>query len=133
MGDHPRNGHGRATGPAAAILFNGEEAIEFSTAFKGREREIVDLFKATFTASEGAEEGTLFGNLVRDLLGTTAERDLFVFVAEETGTIVGTIVFSRLTYDQDDRTVFVLAPVAVATGHQGKGIGQALLAHGLAA
>lgn len=107
--------------------------MEVSRGFKGREREIVDLFTATFTASEGADEGTLIGNLVRDLLSTTAERDLFVFTAEEAGTIVGAIVFSRLTYDRDDRTVFVLAPVAVTTDRQGKGIGQALLAQGLAA
>lgn len=45
----------------------------------------------------------------------------------------GGIVFSRLTYEQDERTVFVLAPVAVATDEQGKGIGQRLLTHGLAA
>jgi putative acetyltransferase len=107
--------------------------MEVSRGFKGRELEIVDLFTATFTASEGADEGTLIGNLVHELLDTTAERDLFVFTAEEAGTIVGAIVFSRLTYDQDDRTVFVLAPVAVATDRQGRGIGQRLLADGLAA
>ena len=44
----------------------------------------------------------------------------------------GGIVFSRLRYEQDNRTVFVLAPVAVATDQQGKGIGQRLLIHGLA-
>ena len=114
-------------------LSDGDDAMEVSTRSEGRENEIVDLFTSTFTASEGAEEGTLIGNLVRDLLSITARRDLFVFVAEEAGAIVGAIVFSRLTYDRDDRTVFVLAPVAVATGHQGKGIGQVLLAHGLAA
>jgi len=38
-----------------------------------------------------------------------------------------------LTYAQDERTVFVLAPVAVATDQQGEGIGQRLLSHGLAA
>lgn len=70
---------------------------------------------------------------MRNLLGGTAEKDLFVFTADETGTIVGGIVCSRLTFDQDKRTVFVLGPVAVATEHQGKGIGQRLLNHGLMA
>ncbi|MBT8411700.1 MAG: GNAT family N-acetyltransferase, partial [Octadecabacter sp.] len=32
---------------------------------------------------------------------------------------------------QDNRTVFILAPVAVATAHQGFGLGQRLIAHGL--
>jgi predicted N-acetyltransferase YhbS len=89
------------------------------------------LFASTFTASESAEEGALIGNLARELLEGTAPGDIFVFTAEENGTIIGSIVFSRLTYAQDDRTVFVLAPVAVATDRQGTGIGQKLLAHGL--
>jgi putative acetyltransferase len=107
--------------------------MKFSTGFKGREQEIIDLFSATFTASEGAEEGALIGDLVRNLLCGTAEEDLFAFTAEEAGAIVGGIIFSRLTYEQDGRTVFVLAPVAVATAQQGKGVGQRLLNHGLVA
>jgi len=107
--------------------------MEFLTGHKGRDAEIIDLFTATFTASEGEEEGALIGALVHNLLSGTAAKDLFVFSAEEGGTIVGGIVFSRLTYEQDERTVFVLAPVAVATDQQGKGIGQRLLSHGLAA
>lgn len=105
--------------------------MELSTAVKGREREIIDLFGATFTASEGAAEGALIGDLVRNLLGGTAAADLFVVTAEAAGAILGGIVFSRLTYDHDERTVFILAPVAVATARQGEGIGQRLIAHGL--
>jgi putative acetyltransferase len=68
---------------------------------------------------------------VRKLLAGTAPEDIFVFTAEEDGAIIGGIVFSQLTYEQDGRTVFVLAPVAVATRRQGQGIGQKLLAYGL--
>jgi len=107
--------------------------MEFSAEYRGREAQIIDLFTATFTASEGEEEGALIGELVRNLLGGTAPEDLFVFTAAEDGTIVGGIVFSRLTYERDERAVFVLAPVAVATDRQGQGIGQQLLNHGLAA
>jgi predicted N-acetyltransferase YhbS len=107
--------------------------MSFPRGHKGREAKIIDLFTATFTASEGDEEGALIGQLVRNLLGGTAEKDLFVFTAEEDGAIIGGIVFSRLTYEQDQRTVFVLGPVAVAPDWQGKGIGQRLLTHGLAA
>jgi predicted N-acetyltransferase YhbS len=105
----------------------------FSTGFEGREGPIADLFTATFTASEGAAEGALIGDLVRNLLGGTAAADLFVFTAEEAGAIVGGAVFSRVIYEQDDRTVFILAPMAVATDRQGEGIGQRLITHGLTA
>ena len=107
--------------------------MEFLAGYKGREAEIIDLFAATFSASEGEKEGALITELVRNLLGRTAAEDLFVFTAEQDGTIIGGIVFSRLTYERDERTVFVLAPVAVATGQQRRGIGQRLLTHGLAA
>jgi putative acetyltransferase len=106
--------------------------MEFLTGSNGREEEIIDLVTASFTASEGAQEGALIGELVRNLLGGTPEKDLYVFSSVESGVIVGSIVFSRLTYEQDERTVFVLGPVAVATDQQGKGIGQRLLTHGLA-
>jgi predicted N-acetyltransferase YhbS len=66
-------------------------------------------------------------------LYSTDPKDQFVFTARDDGRIVGGIVSSRLTYERDARTVFVLAPVAVATDQQAKGIGQRLLTHGLEA
>ncbi|NEX23428.1 N-acetyltransferase [Thiorhodococcus mannitoliphagus] len=107
--------------------------MEFLTEHKGREAEIIDLFTLAFTVSEGEEEGELIGKLVRNLLDGTAEKDLFVFTADEDGTVIGGIIFSRLTYEQDERILFILAPVAVAPHQQRKGIGQRLLTHGLAA
>jgi len=106
--------------------------MEFSTGPNGREEEIVDLFGATFTASEGSREGALIGDLARSLLRTTAEQDLFVFTAEQDGAIIGGVLCSRLSYAQDDRNLFVLGPVAVVTDQQGNGIGQQLLTYALA-
>ena len=106
--------------------------MELSTGPNGREEEIIDLFTATFTASEGSKEGALIGNLARSLLSSTAEQDLFVFTAEQDGAIIGGVLCSRLSYAQDDRSLFVLGPVAVATDQQRKGIGQKLLTHALA-
>lgn len=105
--------------------------MEFSNLPTGREPAIVDLFKATFTASEGADEGALIAELVRKQLAETAKGDIRVFIAEEEGTLLGAGVFTRMTYAQDDRTVFILSPLAVITERQGEGIGQALLRHGL--
>jgi predicted N-acetyltransferase YhbS len=116
-----------------ASLIQREYVMQFATAPDGREAEIIDLFTSTFSASEGEDEGRLIGELARKLLYETAANDRFVFSAEHDGAIIGGIVFSRLVYDRDPRTVFVLGPVAVAPDQQRQGIGQRLLAHGLAA
>jgi len=102
--------------------------------FKGadnRDRDLCDLFRSTFAASESAEEGEVIGQLVRDLIDTTAPEDFFVWSAYEDNEIVGAIFLSRITYPQDTRAVFILSPVAIATAHQRRGIGQKLIAHGL--
>jgi len=105
--------------------------MEFSSDHVGREQEIMDLFTQTFTASEGSEEGAIIGGLAKNLLESTPFKDLFVFLASEGSTLVGCIFFSRMSFEQDKRTVFILSPVAVKTDQQGKGIGQRLLTHGL--
>ena len=105
--------------------------MEYSSDYKGREDEIISLFNATFSASEGLKEGKAIGVLVKNLFETTKESDLLVFLAWQGKELVGAIIFSRLVYPNDERTVFILSPVAVATSWQRKGIGQALLTHGL--
>lgn len=105
--------------------------LEYSASIRGREQQIIDLFIAAFTASEGTEEGELIGKFVRHMLNSTPERDLFVFIAADGGKIVGSVIFSRLIYDHDDRIVFILSPLAVTTEYHGKGIGQKLVTHGL--
>jgi predicted N-acetyltransferase YhbS len=91
---------------------------------------IVALFTSVFTESEGAAEGELIGRLARDLLEKTSEQDLFNFVADDDGRIVGSIFFSRLDFGNGVEA-FILAPVAVQGHYQGKGIGRALIDHGL--
>lgn len=107
--------------------------MDYSTDCTTHAEAIVELFASSFTASEGAEEGELIGALARRLIAETPAEDLRVFTAWENGTLVGVIIFTRLTYEGDPRTVFMMAPVAVAKVHQGKGIGQRLINHGLSA
>ncbi len=105
--------------------------MKFTTGFAGREQRLVELFAATFTSSEGADEGALIGDLVRDLLAETAMEDIRVFFAEDAGRITGAAIFTRLTYADDPHIVFLLSPMAVATGRQRQGIGHALLSFAL--
>ncbi|MCA3507044.1 MAG: N-acetyltransferase [Rhodobacter sp.] len=93
--------------------------------------EIARLFSVTFTASEGADEGVLIGRLALRLMTKTPPEDVRVLVAWDSGAAVGAIIFSRLTYESDNRLVFVLGPVAVAPDRQNEGIGQRLIAWGI--
>jgi putative acetyltransferase len=106
--------------------------LEVSSEYKAHARSIGDLFTATFTASEGTDEGALIGQLARRLMAETPAQDLRVFTAWKRGELVGAILFSRLIYTGDTRSVFVLGPVAVATHRQNQGIGQRLISHGIA-
>jgi predicted N-acetyltransferase YhbS len=105
--------------------------MDFRLGARDRSGELVRLFAETFTASEGPGEGRLIGGLAEDLFTTTPDADLVVVSASVDGDLAGCIAFSRLTFEGDDRRVFVLAPVAVATARQGQGVGQALIRHGL--
>ena len=67
---------------------------------------IIDLFEDTFTTSEGAEEGVLIKTLVDNLLTATSRDDIFVFSVWKSGDISGSIIFSRLIYDQDEADRF---------------------------
>jgi len=99
--------------------------------FKDAERrEIQELFTQTFSDSEGQSEGKLIGRLVSDLMNETDDKDILGFVATENEQIVGSIFFTRLSFDAPVE-VFLLSPVAVHSNHQGKTIGQTLIKFGL--
>lgn len=104
--------------------------MEFKTYHSVNTTAIEQLFRSVFTASAGADEGSMLGDLVKEMMITTQSQDLFGFVAVEEEQLVGVIFFSRLTCEADVN-VFILSPVAVQTAHQGRGIGRALIMHGL--
>lgn len=100
--------------------------MEFSVFNPGQSQEIIDLFTAVFSDSDGKSEGLLIGNLAFELIETTDSHELFGFVAKAKENIVGCIFFSRITFESGINA-YILAPVAIDTNYQGKGVGQKLI------
>lgn len=92
---------------------------------------LIALYEETFAQSEGLEEGAVIGELVRKLLATTKPADLHAFVASDDESVTACTLYTRMFFDEDARTTFLLSPVAVRTDQQGKGIGQKLIQYGL--
>ncbi len=105
--------------------------LQYTNGHADRRDDIIALFKDTFAASGGEAEGDLIANLVTGMFDGVAPDDIFVSSALDDGALVGTVIFTRVNYSDDERTVFILSPAAIATGRQGEGIGQALSSHGL--
>ncbi len=97
---------------------------------KNNQNEVTELFTSVFTSSEGEEEGKLIGNLSLELSSNIDNEEIVCFGAYENGSLIGSIFFTRLRFNESI-LVYMLAPVAVSTNHQGKGVGQALISYGL--
>ena len=90
------------------------------------------LFRSVFSQAGGEAEGELVGNVAKELMRETAEDDLHGFVAVEQEQIVGSIFFSRVTFEGNAVIeCFLLAPVAIHSGFQRQGLGQKLINEGL--
>jgi putative acetyltransferase len=94
------------------------------------EKQITELFTSVFTASEGENEGKLIGNLSSELASNIDNEKIICFGVYENEILTGSIFFTNLRFNESI-LVYMLAPVAVNTEHQGKGIGQALINYGI--
>lgn len=97
---------------------------------KHSKTEVASLFTNAFTASEGEKEGKLIGNLASELSANIDNKDIICFGAYAAESLIGSVFFTRLRFN-DPILVYMLAPVAVSTEYQGKGIGQALINYAL--
>lgn len=104
--------------------------MNVKTLDKHDKQQVAKLFTSVFSASEGKNEGELIGKLAAQLASNIDNEEIISFAAYEDESIIGCIFFTRLHFNQPVR-VYMLAPVAVATSHQNKGVGQALIRHGL--
>ncbi len=97
---------------------------------KRNQNEISKLFTSVFESSEGKEEGKLIGNLASELCSNIDNEEIICFGTDENESLIGAIFFTRLRFNESI-LVYMLAPVAVSTKHQRKGVGQALINYGL--
>jgi len=97
---------------------------------KSKQKEVTELFTSVFTTSEGEKEGVLIGNLSSELASSIDNEETICIGVYENESLIGCIFFTRLKFISPVQ-VYMLAPVAVSTEYQGKGIGQALINYGL--
>lgn len=97
---------------------------------KNNAEEIKKLFSTVFSDSEGKSEGLVIENFVYDLMTSTNTKDLHGFIATDNGKIIGSVFFSKITFDSNV-SAFILSPVAIHTSQQKKGIGQKLINFGI--
>ncbi|MDD7911731.1 N-acetyltransferase [Pseudovibrio exalbescens] len=105
--------------------------MQFTSFTPAQADEVTALFRRTFSASEGENEGELIGTLAANLLASTPEDELLTFLALEDNRIQGAIVFTRFHFEHSPALAYLLSPVAVAPEAQGNGVGQALIKFGL--
>ena len=94
------------------------------------QQQISDLFEAVFSASEGKSEGVLIGGLALELSQVIDDQQVQCFASYQQDVLTGIIFFTRLHF-KNGINVYLLGPVAVSTKHQGQGVGQSLINHGL--
>jgi len=98
---------------------------------RGDREPVRDLQRQAF----GGDHGLVVADLVDSLRDTITPGNGLSLVAEHEGQIAGHVVFTRSLLDAPRRLVEVqvLSPLAVLPGQQKRGIGSALVRHGLAA
>ncbi len=93
----------------------------------GLDAEIIELFKQTFTDSEEEKEGEVIGALVKRFLENTPKKDIHIFLTIDSDQLEGGVIFSRLTFEESKRNIWLLSPAAVITSKQGVGLRQDLI------
>ena len=82
--------------------------------------------------SFGDEEGPVIERLVLEILNFKSDDPIYSFVIENNESIIGHIIFSPVTIEGCEKTkAYILAPLAISSAHQKKGLGTKLISHGI--
>ena len=94
---------------------------------------LVALYTASFTASDGPDEGQAVGALVRDILAQCLPDGAMVYQTTDATGLRAAVLFTPLVYGAGGGPrAMLLSPMAVTTDFQRQGLGQSLLAVALA-
>lgn len=107
-----------------------KELLDYQQLGQQDQEQVRSLFNSVFTASESEQEGRLVSQLAADLCATSASEHVIGLGAYQGDTLLASVFLTWLDFD-DPNEVFMLSPVAVSTGSQKQGIGQALIGHGV--
>ena len=105
--------------------------MQFSILDLSHKQKIKELFQNTFSDSEGAEEGTVIGNLAYELIDTTAKEEMIIVGASDNESLMGCVIFTKFTFADSPVNAFILSPAAIVTASQKQGVGQKLIKFGL--
>lgn len=92
--------------------------------------QIIHLFKTVFSTSEGEDEGKLIGSLVEKLSNIIDNESTICCATISENEIIASIFLTKL-FNNENQIIYMLAPVAVSSLHQGKGLGQSLIKYGI--
>jgi putative acetyltransferase len=98
---------------------------KFSLTGTNKSKSIQLFFKKVFTQSEGKKEGNIVSKLSFKLAKLIDGENVIGIEAKIKTKIVGYIFLTKLQY-KENYLVYLLAPVAVHSNYQKKGLGQKL-------
>ena len=92
----------------------------------------IDSIRAVHEDAFGSGEGKRVAQLACAILSDESAKPLVSLVAEEDGKIVGNVIFSTVNINGSEGvSVYILAPLAVASDYQKNGLGKNLIKSGL--
>lgn len=92
-----------------------------------------DVIRKVHQNAFGESEGETVSQLAINLLEDKSASPILSLVAEQNNKIIGNVIFSSVKIEDNDEKnmAYILAPLAVMKDSQGKGVGRALVNHGL--
>lgn len=102
------------------------KSLMFNLTKSKKPKSVQQFFKKVFTKSESIKEGNIVGNLSYKLSKLIDDKNIIGIEGKINNKIVAYIFLTKL-YFKEDYLVYLLAPVAVDSNYQKKGLGQKII------